>query len=116
MSDITFRSGYMCNAEWTINPETIEIYLNPEMEERIKTQAKALKESGGNVMITWWAARYELFRTDDDGKDEVFYPEYSLDGCHMHVYADGEFSFHLPFKHSSEEALTQTFEWSEGTV
>jgi hypothetical protein len=112
MSKLKFRSDYICNAEWASNPETVEIYLISELEEVIQRQAQALKDSGGNVMITWWVGSYEFF----DYEGESFEPEYRLDGGHLHVYDDGTFSFHFPFKYSGEEGLSQTLRWSDGVL
>ena len=112
MSTIKFGGEFFGGAEWERNPDGVEIYLDSEWQERIKIQAKALMDSGGNVMVTWWAGSYEFF--DDDG--EVFDPNYSIDGCHMHVFANGDFRFLFPFKHSTDEGFTQDFKWADGVL
>ena len=112
MSTFKFKSEYMCNAEWASNPSQVEVYLHDEWQERIKIQAQALKDSGGHVMITWWAGAFEFF--GEEG--EEFTPEYSVDGCHLHVFADGDFRFLFPFKHSGEEGFTLTMRWADGVL
>lgn len=107
---MNFLSKYHCNAEWSSDPVVCSVKLNREWEQKIKDCQEALVRLNANFITFWWAAGYEFY--DEEGK--VFEPDYSVDGCAIKVYADGDIKGVFQFKHSSEEGWTDGFHWADG--
>lgn len=113
-----FRSEFLCNIEWTINPEEVEVYLSDDLIKRIPNIAAGLKELGLFKGVILNAVGYEFFAGDDYQDEErkmvPFEPEYRIDGADLVIFADGGFRVVFCLKHSGEEGFTDYFKPEQG--
>jgi hypothetical protein len=107
------------NQDWTKDPDMIAVKLNGELLLKTEKCIAFMNDNDVNVMLCWWAIGYELFALaseladeDIDGKAIVvnngseyveFDPPYSLEGCHVKFYKDGDIQAELPFKHTNDK-------------
>lgn len=121
MSKITIQvSKCESNQVWTSDPDMIEVTVSESFLKLAQTCIDFMQKNEVNYMCQWYTLGYKFFTESDSGHNEgdvlgedqrcvegqiydSFDPEYSVDGCHAIVYADGDIKALFPFKHSNEQ-------------
>ncbi len=107
-------------SEWSSDPDMVEFDLSEALLHKAECCVKYMKQNDIHKMTIWYALGYKLYQNiENSSEDEPtdssaliehggvqyveFEPEYSLEGCHVEIFHDGDIKGVLQFKHTDDE-------------
>jgi len=104
-----FKGEYHCSGEWDDHPHMAVLTISETLFKAIPEIAAMLTAHGLSAAVKWYAADHTFLDEDEIEMN----PDYSVDGCSLKIYADGDIQFEFPFKHTADKGWCGNFKLTD---